>query len=373
MELKNPTIGKIVVFGLLIAGIALIAFTSTNAGVASKHSPDDFGGDPYLAPSVIFGILLAAHAVAIAALAIASGDDHPDHAEADPHTPRQPKSITRFVHAPPSRVLLVGPIWAVCALVALFIGHTYAADPGLSGTVWGDLTGNPLSALSTVFLCWATTNMSFAWSSLAEAFNRDHRPVSLTILTCGLGLGCLTAGLFGFFGLATIPTVIAFILGSACLIVSTALLIPLRWWAVRRVDRFDSGERPSAVSRRGLGRSAQPPADALQPGERVLTSYLGETPNARSNGSSADPQMLVLTDRRILRASIIAPGRTFVLEQAEPDQLNGGASELRNNQVITTVLFSGRQPMSVTGGTAEASGHFADTITVLARTGRLPR
>lgn len=272
MELKNPTIGKIVVFGLLIAGIALVAFTSTNAGVASKHSPDDFGGDPYLAPSVIFGILLTAHAVTIAAISIVSGDDHPDHAEADPHTPRQPESFTRFVRAPLPRILLVGPIWGLCSLVALFIGHTYAADPGLPGTVWGDLTGNPLSALSIVFLCWATANMSFAWSALAEAFNRDRRPVSLTILTCGLGLGCLTAGLFGYFGLVTLPTIIAFPLGVVCLILSTVLLIPLRWWAVRRVDRFDSGERPSAVNRRGFGRSPQPPEDALQPGERVLTS-----------------------------------------------------------------------------------------------------
>lgn len=372
MELKRLTISRIVVFGLLTACIALIAFTSTNAGVASKHSPDDFGGDPYLAPSVIFGILLAAHCVAIAALAIVSGDEHPDSAEAEPHTPRQPKSVTRFVCSPLPRVLLVGPIWAICSLVALFIGHTYAADPGVPGSVWGDLTGNPLSALSIVFLCWATANTSFAWSSLAEAFNRDRRPVSLTALTCGLGLGCLTAGLFGFFGLATLPTVIAFLLGLVCLIVSTALLIPLRWWAIRRVDRFDSGERPSAGSRRGFGRTLQPPGDALQPGERVLTSYLGEVPNARADGSTADPQMLVLTDRRIFRASIIAPGRTFVLEQAEPGQLNGGASELRGNQVITMVLFNGRQPMSVTGGTAGASGRFAEAITVLARTGRLP-
>lgn len=373
MELKNPTIGKIVVFGLLIAGIALIAFTSTNAGVASKHSPDDFGGDPYLAPSIILGLLLALNAVAIAALAIAGEDDHPDRAEAEPHTPRQPKSFTRFVHAPLPRVLLVGPIWAGCSLVALFIGHTYSADPGVPGTVWGDLTGNPLSALSIVFLCWATANMAFAWSSLAEAFSQDRRPVSLTILTCGLGLGCLTAGLFGFFGLATLTTVIAFLLGAVCLIVSTALLIPLRWWAIRRVDRFDSAERPTAGTRRSPGRSAQPPEDALRPGERILTTYLGEVPNAHANGSTADPQMLVLTDRRIFRASIIAPGHTFVLEQAEPGQLSGGASERRTNQVLTTVLFNCRQPMSVTGGTAEASGRFAEAITVLARTGRLPR
>ncbi|WP_420096966.1 hypothetical protein [Brevibacterium sediminis] len=373
MELKRLTIGRIVVFGLLIAGIALVAFTSTNAGVASKHSPDDFGGDPYLAPSVIFGILLAAHAVAIAAMAIASGDDHPDRAEAFPHTSRQPKSVTRFVRAPLPRVLLVGPIWAICALVALFIGHTYAADPGVPGSVWGDLAGNPLSALSIVFLCSATANTSFAWSSLAEAFSRDRRPVSLTILTCGLGLGCLTAGLFGYFGLVTLPTIIAFPLGVVCLILSTVLLIPLRWWAIRRVDRFDSGERQPAGSRRGFGRTPQPPEDALQPGERILTSYLGETPSSRANSSTADQQMLVLTDRRIFRASIIAPGRTFVLEQAEPGQLSGGSSERHSNHVITTVLFNGRQPMNVTGGTAEASGHFADAITVLARTGRLPR
>lgn len=373
MKFRGPTIGMIVLFGLLIAGISLAAFTSTNAGVASKHSPDEFGGDPYLAPSVIFGILLAVHSVAIAAMAILSGDDHSDSAEANPHTPRQPKPVTQFVRAPLSRVLLVGPIWALCSLVALFIGHSYAADPGLSGTVWGDLTGNPLSALSIVFLCWATANMSFAWSSLAEAFNRDRRSASLTVLICGLGLGCLTAGLFGYFGLATLPTIIAFPLGVVCLIVSTALLIPLRWWAIRRVDRYDSGERPSAGSRRGPGRSTQPPADALQPGERVLTSYLGKALDAHSNGNTTDPQMLVLTDRRIFRASIITPGRTFVLEQAEPGQLSGGSSELHSNQVITTVLFNGRQPMSVTGGTEEASGRFAEAITVLARTGRLPR
>ena len=373
MKFRGPTIGMIVLFGLLIAGISLAAFTSTNAGVASKHSPDEFGGDPYLAPSVIFGILLAVHSVAIAAMAILSGDDHSDSAEANPHTPRQPKSVTQFVRAPLSRVLLVGPIWALCSLVALFIGHSYAADPGLSGTVWGDLTGNPLSALSIVFLCWATANMSFAWSSLAEAFNRDRRSASLTVLICGLGLGCLTAGLFGYFGLATLPTIIAFPLGVVCLIVSTALLIPLRWWAIRRVDRYDSGERPSAGSRRGPGRSTQPPADALQPGERVLTSYLGKALDAHSNGNTTDPQMLVLTDRRIFRASIITPGRTFVLEQAEPGQLSGGSSELRSNHVITTVLFNDRQPMSVPGGTAEASGRFAEAITVLARTGRLPR
>ena len=373
MKFRHPSIGMIVVFGLFIAGVALGAFTSTNAGVASKHSPDDFGGDPYLAPSVIFGILLTAHAVAIAALAIASGDDHPDRAEAVPHTSRQPESFTRFVRAPLPRVFLTGPIWAVCSLAALFIGHTYAADPGAPGTVWGDLTVNPLSALSIVFFCWATANMSFVWASLAEAFNRDRRSASLTVLTCGLGLGCLTAGLFGYFGLATFPTIIAFPLGVVCLILSTSLLIPLRWWAVRRVDRFDSGKRPSAESRRGFGRTPQPPEDALQPGERVLTSYLGETPDAHSNGGASDPQVLVLTDRRIFRASIIAPGHTFVLEQAEPGQLSGGASERRSNHVITTVLFNGRQPMSVSGGTPEASGRFAEAITVLARTGRLPR
>ena len=120
------------------------------------------------------------------------------------------------------------------------------------------------------------------------------------------------------------------------------------------------------------GDSVEPlnhPRTPLQPGERILTSYLGETFNRSSDASTADPQMLVLTDRRIFRASIIAPGRTFVLEQAEPGQLSGGASEPRNNQVITTVLFNGRQPMSVSGGTPEASGRFAEAITVLARDG----
>ena len=373
MKFRHSSFGMIVFFSLFIAGFSLIAFASTNAGVAPKHGLDEFGGDRYLAPPVIFGILLSMHSVAIGALAIASGDDHPDRTEATPHAPRQPGSFTRFVRAPLPRVLLVGPIWAVCSLVALFIGHTFAADSGAPGTVWGDLTGNPLSALSIVFLCWATANMCFAWSSLAEAFNRDRRSVYLTVLTCGLCLGPLTAGIFGYFGLATLPTVIAFPLGLVFLIVSTALLIPLRWWAIRRVDRFDHGERQPAGSRRGFGRTPQPPEDALQPGERILTSYLGETFNRSSDASTADPQMLVLTDRRIFRASIIAPGRTFVLEQAEPGQLSGGASEPRNNQVITTVLFNGRQPMSVSGGTAEESRRFAEAITVLARTGRLPR
>ena len=271
MKFRHSSFGMIVFFGLFIAGFSLIAFASTNAGVAPKHGLDEFGGDRYLAPPVIFGILLSMHSVAIGALAIASGDDHPDRTEATPHAPRQPGSFTRFVRAPLPRVLLVGPIWAVCSLVALFIGHTFAADSGAPGTVWGDLTGNPLSALSIVFLCWATANMCFAWSSLAEAFNRDRRSVYLTVLTCGLCLGPLTAGIFGYFGLATLPTVIAFPLGLVFLIVSTALLIPLRWWAIRRVDRFDHGERQPAGSRRGFGRTPQPPEDALQPGEHART------------------------------------------------------------------------------------------------------
>ena len=55
----------IVFFGLFIAGFSLIAFASTNAGVAPKHGLDEFGGDRYLAPPVIFGILLSMHSVAI--------------------------------------------------------------------------------------------------------------------------------------------------------------------------------------------------------------------------------------------------------------------------------------------------------------------
>ena len=69
MKFRHPSFGMIVFFGLFIAGFSLIAFASTNAGVAPKHGLDEFGGDRYLAPPVIFGILLSMHSVAIGALA----------------------------------------------------------------------------------------------------------------------------------------------------------------------------------------------------------------------------------------------------------------------------------------------------------------
>lgn len=103
----------------------------------------------------------------------------------------------------------------------------------------------------------------------------------------------------------------------------------------------------------------------LEPGEKLLMHF----PSDRA----PEPQMLIATTKRFVRASILGSGRTFVLEQARPEQLTGASSQGVGHDLITIVHFRGRQDMAVTGGNPEQSRAFAEAVTVLARTGQVRR
>lgn len=374
MRLRTHTFFATVVCGALLAVLALIAFSLFNAGIDLRagHHGDV---DPASAAMVGFGAFGFFHSIAIIFFT-----DDPTAAKGRRFEPRIPDSFTGFIRKAGYKVFSVGPIFAAFTAAAVFIWQAIAAVPGTPETVWGDYLASPLPAIVVFLACWSAANIGFAIAACAEAFHRTRSGLVATILVAMfiVGLG-ITAG-FAFLpsrptSLALLVTVIAFPLS---LLAMTGALV----WAISRVARWEAprpasalwpesraqhlgSNRPGAPGAPGTSYPGGPPFDVLEPDETVLTYFKSER--------TPEPQLLIATNQRFVRASILGTDRTFILEQAGPGQLAGARSERVGRDLMTTAHFHDHPVMRVVGGDPRQSRAFAVAVTRLTRSGQLRR
>ena len=373
MRFRSHKFSTTVLYAVFLAAFMMLIFALTNAGIDPRAGRSYMDFDPADAAMACFGMLGLYHSIAIIFF---DDDDSATSAGAanDAHIPKAPDSYTGFIRQPWYKVLSVGPIFAAFCTASVFIWHSFAESSGTPGTVWGDYTTSALPAVSLFLICWTAANIGFTFAAIAEAFNRDHLKLYITSLLVMflVGLG-LTAG---FMFLPPQPTGRALAIAALAFPLSLFAVVGTRMWAVVRVAHFDAfNPRLSARARRRADRfgpprenrtsrrTGTPPLDMLQPGERLLMHIKGDR--------GPEPQLLIATNRRFVRASIIAPSRTFVLEQASPGQLSGGSSELMGTDLATIAHFHDRQDMRIVGSNAEESQQFASALRHLAQHGRL--
>lgn len=370
MRMRTHRLSTTLVYGVTLALFMLVIFFLTNAGIDPRANRiGDF--DPKGAATVCFGLLGLYHSIAIIFF---DEDDSskPAAAAADSHLPRAPDSYTGFIRQSWYKVLSVGLIFAVFCAASVFIWHSFAEFPGSPGTVWGDYATSPVPALTLFLLCWASTNIGFMFASIAEAFNRDRFGLFITamVIMFIVSLGVTV----GFIFLPEQSTGPALTMAAFALPLTLIAVIGARAWAIARVNRYDANHpRLSARERRRseqFGPDLQrrpapgpPPFDMLRDGEELLMHFKSER--------TPEPQMLIATNQRFVRASILGSDRTFILEQASPGQLLGASSERVGHDLMTTAHFRDRQDMRVVGGDPEQSRAFAEAVTRLARTGQL--
>ncbi|MGO1291133.1 MAG: hypothetical protein ACTMH0_07535, partial [Brevibacterium linens] len=233
------------VFGIGFAVFASIAFFLANAGINPLRNHVLRGINPDQAPSI--GILVLFFFSAIAAFAFyedkppAGSDAARAQQAADPHGVKRRQPPTAFVRNPWPRVFAVGPVWAVCGVIAAFVWHAFAKDSGIPGTVWGDLTASPLPAFALLFGLWATVNFSFTLGAIADAFHRTlwaiFLIVSILIAILAITIGVVASNIF------TMSPVTALAVTAVCLLITTVALIPARLFAVARArvtNRIDA-------------------------------------------------------------------------------------------------------------------------------------
>lgn len=372
MRFRTHKLSTTLVYAVTLTLFMLVVFSLANAGIDPRASRiGDF--DPKGAATACFGLLGLYHSIAIIFFNEDDSSKKTD-AAADAHIPRAPDSYTGFIRQDWYKVLSVGPIFAVFCTASVFIWHSFAEYPGMPGTVWGDYTASPLPALTLFLLCWAASNIGFVFAAIAEAFNRDRTGlfIAAMIVLFIVGLGITV----GFIFLPNQPTGPALTVAAIALPLSLIAVIGARAWAIARVAHYDANH-PRRSAREGR-RSARfghhpqprphpdgPPHDMLRRGEKLLFHFSGDR--------SAEPQMLIATDQRFVRASILGSGRTFVLEQASPEQLAGTSSQRVGHDLMTIAHFRDRQDMRVVGGSPEQSRAFAEAVTSLARTGQVRR
>lgn len=382
-----------VVYGVVLAVIALIAFSTFNASIDPRLvSHGDV--NPSYAPMAGFGLFGFFHAVAI----IFFSDDDAAAVDCGRPTRRIPDSFTGFIRQAGYKVFSVGPIFAAFCTASVFVWRAIAADLGTSGTVWGDYTASPLPALVVFLACWTAANIGFTVAALAEAFHRDRSGLFATILVAMfiLALG-LTAG---FLSLPAQPTGGALIVIVIAFPISLLAMARARSWAVIRVARWDAlhprsapQTQPRAVPSPMLQQELQsllhplfraeprlarfdslrpgtpypggPPFDMLRRGEKLLVHFKSER--------TPEPQLLIATNQRFVRASILGSDRTFILEQASPGQLTGARSERVGRDLMTTVHFHDRRVMRVVGGDPKHSRTFSEAVNRLTRSGQFRR
>ncbi|MDN5834730.1 MAG: hypothetical protein L0H46_12665 [Brevibacterium sp.] len=372
MRFRTHKLSTTLVYAVTLALFMLFIFFLTNAGIDPRAGRiGDF--DPKGAATACFGLLGLYHSIAIIFF---NDDDSPKKTDAatDAHIPRAPHSYTGFVRQAWYKVLSVGPIFAVFCTASVFIWHSFAEYPGIPGTVWGDYPLSPLPALSLFLLCWAATNIGLTFASIAEAFNRDRTGlfIAAMIVMFIVGLGITV----GFILLPNQPTGSALTVAVIAVPLSLIAVVGARAWAIARVAHYDANHpRLSARERRRSARFGHhpqprprlegPPHDMLRHGEKLLFHFYGHR--------SAEPQMLIATDQRFVRASVLGSGRTFVLDQASPEQLAGASSQRVGHDLMTIAHLRDRQDMRVIGGDPEQSRTFAEAVTFLARTGQVRR
>lgn len=372
MRLRTHKFSTTLVYAVVLAGFTLFVFFLANAGIdprVGRHG----GFDPEQAASACFGLLGLYHTITIIFF---DEDDSSTTTEAarDSHIPRARDSYTGFIRQPWYKVLSVGPIFAASCAISVFIWHSFAKFPGTPGTVWGDYTTSALPALTLFLACWAALNLGFTFAAVAEAFNRDRTGLFITAMIVMFIVGIGVAAGFMFMPAQSTASVLALL--AIAFPLSLLATVGTRIFAVTRVTRYVANNpHRSPREKRRLARfgashqrrthPAQPPHDMFRHGEKLLMHFRSDR--------TPEPQMLIATDRRFVRASVLGSDRTFVLEQADPGQLSGVSSERVGPDLTTTAHFRDRQAMRVVGGDPEQSRAFAEAATRLAHTGKIRR
>lgn len=359
--------GSALVFGIGFAVFASFPFFLANAGINPLRTHVLRGINPDQAPSI--GILVLFFFSAIAAFAFY--EDKPPAGSsaaraqqaADPHGVKRRQPPTAFVRNPWPRVFAVGPVWAVCGVIATFIWHAFAKDSGIPGTVWGDLTSSPLPAFALLFGLWATANLSLALGAIADAFHRTlwavFLVVSVLIVILAITIGVVASNILTMSPVAALAVTVIF------LIIATAALVPARLFAVARgrvTNRIDAAHETRVQSL----------LTALAPDENLVLHF--------ADRENPDGQILAATNQRLLLAAPTStgtgptrPGPVRILDQAHPGQLRGASTKFRRAGHTTSVRFRDRPDMELIGGDPSEADKFAEALTSLATTGRLPQ
>lgn len=359
--------GMTLVFGIGFAVFASIPFFLANAGINPLRKHVLRGINPDQAPSI--GILVLFFFSAIAAFAFyedkppAGSDAARAQQAADPHGVKRRQPPTAFVRTPWPRVFAVGPVWAVCGVIAAFVWHAFAKDSGIPGTVWGDLTASPLPAFALLFGLWATVNFSLALGAIADAFHRTLWAIFL-IVSVLIAILAITIGVVAS-NILTVSPPAGLAVAAVCLIITTVALIPARLFAVARArvtNRIDAAHEARLQSL----------LMTLAPSENLMLHFAD-----RDNPTG---QILAATNQRLLLAAPTGtgtesarPGPVRILDQAHPGQLRGASTKFRPAGHTTSVHFRDRPDMELVGGDPSEADTFAEALTALATTGRLPQ
>ncbi|SMX82771.1 hypothetical protein BLIN9172_01780 [Brevibacterium linens ATCC 9172] len=354
-------------FGIGFAVFASIPFFLANAGINPLRTHVLRGINPDQAPSI--GILVLFFFSAIAAFAFyedkspAGSSAARTQQAADLHGVKRKQPPTAFVRGSWPRVFAVGPVWAVCGVIAAFVWHAFAKDSGIPGTVWGDLTLSPLPAFALLFGLWATVNLSLTLGAIADAFHRTLWAIFL-IVSILIAILAITIGVVAS-NILTMSPVAALAVTAVCLLITTVALIPARLFAVARArvtNRIDAAHETRLQSL----------LTALAPGEDLMLHFAD-----RENPAG---QILAATNQRLLLAAPTStgtgptrPGQVRILDQAHPGQLHGASTKFLPAGHTTSVHFRDRPDMELIGGDPSEADTFAEALTSLARTGRLPQ
>ena len=358
--------GNVLVIGIGMAVFASVPFFLANAGINPLRDHVFRGIDPDQAPSLGIGALFLLSAIA----AFAFYEDKPPVGSSaaraqqadDPHGVKRRQPPTAFVRSPWPRVFAVGPVWAVCGVIAAFVWHAFAKDSGIPGTVWGDVTASPLPAFALLFGLWATANLSLTLGAIADAFHRTLWAIFL-IVSVLIVILAITIGVVAPNILAMSPPA-GLAVTAICFIIATVALIPARQFAVARAlatDRIDAAHEARLQSL----------LMTLASGENLMLHFAD-----RENPAG---QLLAATNQRVLLAAPTSTGagsaragQVRILDQAHPGALRGASTAFRPAGHTISVHFRDRPDIELVGGDPSAADKFAEALTSLATTGRLP-
>lgn len=248
--------------------------------------------------------------------------------------------------------------------VAAFIWHAFAMDTGNPGTVWGDLTASPLPAIALLFGLWATVNFSLTLGAIADAFHRTLWAVFLIVFVL-IAIPAITIGVVAS-NILTMSPVAALAVTVICLIIATAALVPARLFAVAR-DRVTT--RIDAAHEARL----QSLLTALAPGENLMLHFADRENPAGQIHAATNQRLLLAEPASIGTGAATRPGQVRILDQAHPGQLRGASTAFRPAGHTTSVHFRDRPDMEFIGGDPSEADKFAEALTSLATTGRLPQ
>lgn len=353
------------VFGIGFAVFASLPFFLANAGINPLSNHRLRAINPDQAPGLGIGTLFLLSAVA----AFAFYEDKPPAGSsraraqqaADPFSVKRRQPPTAFVRTPWPRVFAVGPVWAVCGVIAAFIWHAFAKDTGIPGTVWGDFTVSPVPAFALVCGLWAAANFSLALGAIADAFHRTLWVIFLIVSVLIVILAITTSVVAS--NILTMSPSAGLAVTAVCLIITTVALIPARLFAVARARVTNQIDATHEARLQSL-------LATLGPGENLILHFAD-----RENPAG---QILAATNRRLLLAAptgtrAARPRQIHILDQAHPGQLRGASTAFRPTGHTTSVHFRNRPDMELVGGDPSAADTFAAALTSLATTGRLPQ